>query len=370
MFIVFFLSFYVLLNIADLVSRVEHQKRGNATYEHILTVNLQFPELINLVEDGQKDEAKEFIQKKWASLERKIGNIHDCNVLISNLYFPIKLKRENVLCEVEFKKNQDFPYQIKEQVDSHGVILIGESLKQYLFRDNNQSCLCLNNVNYPVSAVLENFGINQQDERVIFLYDRLNRVQRNKLRDQLMDYYVQGYTDGITLTFGSENEIAVKNAYTDFENNFAVAENADCHICHAREQAGELNYWYKLYHSIFSGISICFALLSGIVVSSLWFQKHKKEFIIRLSFGYSKGKIWYLMMIKLGRIAGNALLSSIVIWVLWQIIQKNSISWGMLLIQFGVLMTGAFLVLFITTLYPMKKVLDLDPAEALCRYGG
>lgn len=70
-------------------------------------------------------------------------------------------------------------------------------MKQYLFRDNNQSCLCLNNVNYPVSAVLENFGINQQDERVIFLYDRLNRVQRDKLRDQLMDYYVQGYTDGI-----------------------------------------------------------------------------------------------------------------------------------------------------------------------------
>lgn len=42
MFIVFFLTFIVLWNIADVVSRIENQKQGNTPYEHTITFNILY----------------------------------------------------------------------------------------------------------------------------------------------------------------------------------------------------------------------------------------------------------------------------------------------------------------------------------------
>lgn len=369
MFIVFFLSFTVLLNISDLVSRIENQEKGSHTYSDTLTFNMFSPKLEELREDGRQSEAEEYVNEQLKALFDMIEHMDKTNISLSNLFLPVELRHDYVLCEIILKENTALPYETQESFDETGTLLIGESLKKNAVWENNRLTLNLYNKKYSVNSVLKNYGINGQDERVVLLYKNLDSNEKNFLFEQLSNIYFENYTDGITISIAAENKSLISDAYAEFENYSNKSEDMEINVVPAREQAGELNYWYKLYHSIFEGISMVFALLSGIIVSDLWFEYHKREFLIRLTYGYTKRMIYAIIAGRLGMISVFSLLCSTLFWIVWLIIKGKTVLWNIIIPQSLLMLFGTTLVLFITTAYPLKKLISLDPSDGLrkCR---
>lgn len=368
MFVVFFLTSIVLWNIADLISKVEYQKKRSESYANSLTFHLVFSEIEELRGEGNQENANRYITEQLKRMIEEIESISDCNVSLSNVFLSVKSKQESVLCEVILKENTPLPYKIQEKMDDLNEILIGESLKKYSFQKNKRTFLGLADEDYSVNAVLKNYGINGQDDRVIILYHHLNEAQKKRLDDQLRDYYFNNFTDGITISLGGKEKSVLSDTYTKFEAYAASLENVEINIVPQREYVGELNYWYELYHSLFGTASLLFALINGIIVSGLWFQHHQREFIIRLTYGYSKGKLCALIAGKLGKISAFSILCSTVVWGIWLKVKGGHISWSMMILQSVTMLLGAFFVLFITILYPLRKTILLDPAEGLGKY--
>ena len=180
MFVVFFLTSIVLWNIADLISKVEYQKKRSESYANSLTFHLVFSEIEELRGEGNQEDANRYITEQLKRMLEEIESISDCNVSLSNVFLSVKSKQESVLCEVILKENTPLPYKIQEKMDDLNEILIGESLKKYSFQKNKRTFLGLADEDYSVNAVLKNYGINGQDDRVIILYHHLNEAQKKR----------------------------------------------------------------------------------------------------------------------------------------------------------------------------------------------
>lgn len=368
MFVVFFLSFIVLWNVADLISKVDNQKQRSYTYEESKTVNIVFSELIELRENGKQSEAKEYISAQLKSIWNEIDKIEDCNISLSNIFFQVESQKDNVLCEIILNENIEQPYELQENMDnSVQQLFIGESLIKNCFKENGNLKILLDDTEYSVTGILKNYGINGQDERVVILYNRLDESQKNKLFNQLAYYYYNNYTEGVTFSIGGENKSSVTNTYDKFEEYSNLLEGAEINIVPAREAIGELNYWYELYHTLFGTVAIIFALLNGVIVSKLWFEHHQRELIIRLTYGYSKTKLCMLIFKELGKVAVFSLLFSSIVWGLWSAVKDNHVSLYMIVQQVGIMLIGILLVLTVTILFPLKKIMSLDPVEGLCK---
>lgn len=357
----------MLLNVADLVSKVDVQRQGSITYKNTMAINIKFKKLEELRGDGKQKEAKQYITEQLEKMYVIIEKIGDCNISVSNLFFPIKSKRDYVLCEVILNENVFLPYKLKNKFNDSGSVLIGETLKEYVQRENKTNYLYLNDDVYLVNAVLENNEINKQDERVIILYDKLSDIQKKDLCNVLADNYFENFTEGVNFNIGSDSEDSVENAYASFSENFDEFEGVNIDTVPIRSQSGELNYWYKLYHTLFGGISIFFAVLNGIVVSNLWFRRRQKEYVIHLTFGYSKKRIWLLMWKELGKVSIFSLVCSVILRGIFLSIKGSDISWDMIMIQCVVMLLGAFCIMFITTINPLINIMSMDPAEGLSK---
>lgn len=172
MFVVFFLSFIVLWNVADLISKVDNQKQRSYTYEESKTVNIVFSELIELRENGKQSEAKEYISAQLKSIWNEIDKIEDCNISLSNIFFQVESQKDNVLCEIILNENIEQPYELQENMDnSVQQLFIGESLIKNCFKENGNLKILLDDTEYSVTGILKNYGINGQDERVVILYN-------------------------------------------------------------------------------------------------------------------------------------------------------------------------------------------------------
>lgn len=370
MFIVFFLTFIVLWNIADVVSRIENQKQGNTPYEHTITFNILYEKPAELIENGYQEEAKQYIEECVKDLFAQIDHVSKCNISIANYFLPILSKQDSVLCEVVLKENIELPYEIQETINPSGSLLIGETLKQYILLQEGTEYLCLDKENYSVNAVLKNYGMNRQDERVVMLYQSFNESDKERFYERFVDYNFNIYTIGITITIAGNREADVMGTYQEFEEYADTLEDASIRVVPARNRVGELNYWYQYYRSIFVGISILFAVLNGVVVSNLWFHRRRREYIIRLTFGYTRKRICLLIWGELGKISILSLLCSTIFWIISLTIKRSVISWYMIMLQCAVMLVGAFLVLFITTIQPLREVMSLDPAAGLRKYRG
>lgn len=267
-----------------------------------------------------------------------------------------------------FKKNEDLPYEVDEIYNEDGQIIIGESLKKYLSDDGEKS-MTLSDKPYSVKGVLKNYGMSRQDERMILLYENLSLEQKNNLIAQMADDYFRfNYDSGITLCLGSNDVGGLENTYQSLSDVLNEIDDTEVTLVSKKEYIGEQNYWYQLYHSIFGNISVLFAVVNGIVVSNLWYQRRRREFLIRRIFGYGKGRIWLLMWKEMGKTALGSLLCSTFIWTIYVWIKGSKMEWEFIGLQCLVMACATALVILVTTICPYMKTMALEPAEGLNKY--
>lgn len=366
-FIAFLLSFIVLWNASDLVIKVENQKQGLNAYKNVKNVNINFENASDMIENGEDEKAKKYSKNKIESILNYIIGLKECNISFTSMYFTIKHRESNINAEIILKKNEDLPYIIEKFYDEEGGVLVGESLAKYINVDNES--INLSNESYVVKGILKNYGMSKQDERVIILYDRLTKEQKNSLKSQMIDEYCRyGYSTGITLRVESKRADSMEKMYISLSNYLNNVEDAEFRTIPTREQLGEQNYWYQLYHSIFGSVSILFAIINGIVVSNLWYQRRRREFLIRRIFGYNGIGIWFLIWKEMGKIAISSLVCSTLIWIIYAALKGNEVLWNLIGIQCLVMVFGIILVIFTTTIIPYKKTMSIEPVKGLCGY--
>ncbi len=375
MFVVFFLTFLVLWSMADLVSRLENQNRGNRVYESEKRVNILCDKVSGWMEDGKEKKAERYMADLLARISNIAAAQDECGVTLTDLFLDIKQKRDTVRGKIVLREMEPSPYEMQERMDPSAPLLIGESLREYLVKQDGKLCLWLDDELCPVGGVLKNYGVSGQDERIFILYENLTDSGKKRLLGWLAAYYASNMNEryGVRIDVGSDSKGAVSDTLeklTD-ENNIAF----QIYPLDEKETPGVLNEWYEMYHSLFGGLSLLFAVLCGIAVSNLWFSRRQREYMIRLTFGYSRAKIWRMIGSELGKISLCSLAASACLRIVYLVWKRNAVSGGsaasvrMMAVQGAVMLLGAAAVLFLTTLYPLIRLMSLDPAEGLRRYG-
>lgn len=369
-FIAFLLSFIVLWNVSDLVTKIENQKQGLDTYNNVKNVNIKFGKVTELIENGEEQEAENYSKNAIEGLLKQIGELTECNISVTSMFVTIKHRESKINAEVIFKQNEDLPYIRDKIYDESGQVLIGESLEKYISDNDTDKNIHLSNESYIVNGILKNYGMSRQDERIIILYDSLSHEQQSRFIEQMVeDYCKYSYGSiGFTLRVGSSNADSMEKSYSLLSDYLDGIDDVELVPVPTREQPGEQNYWYQLYHSIFGSISILFAIINGIVVSNLWYQRRRREFLIRRIFGYNGVGIWFLIWKEMGKIALSSLVCSTLIWIIYSLLKGNTILWNLIGVQCLVMAFGIVLVIFTTTVIPYIKTMAIEPAEGLCRY--
>lgn len=368
-FTAFLLSFIVLWNISDLVTKIENQKHGSGTYKNIRNINVDFEkvsEMKEMIEDGNEEPARNYSRKMIEGLLEQMENLPECNISVTSMRALIGHSPLNPEVEIILKKNEELPYDVREIYDESGQIFIGESLEKYLTDDKS---ITLDDESYSVKGILKNYGMGGQDERVIMLYESLSPEQKSSLIKQIEEKYFGFYASiGITICLGSSNAGSVENSYTALSDYLDEIDDAAVMSVPISNFAGEQNAWYQLSHTVFETVSIVFAVINGIVVSNLWYQRRRREFLIRRIFGYGRGRIWLLIWKEMGKIALSSLACSAFIWILYMFAKGSKIQWNLIGLQCFIMACGTVLVIFVTTICPYKKTMAVEPAEGLGGY--
>lgn len=373
----FFLVFLVLWEAADLTARINYQKRGGEAYEFAQTVQLEFPEITELNKNGERKQMEKVVEEYLDRIYRAAKQENTCNVALTNLTMFVPDERDGFFAEIVVKENIPLPYNLQE--NGTGPILVGESTAfNHVSGEGEMRSLTVSfdgysGEDYSIGGVLENYGISGQDDRIIMLYDKMTDVQKKSLDKKLqkfyLDFLVYCALDGIQISFGGESEAAVQMACDVFWENLGAPEQVGMTIMPVKKPVFIMNFWYEEFHMIFGGISVFFALLNGIVVSGLWFRQHRKEYVIRLAFGYSGMNIWKNLFMELGRLSLYPLLAGTVCHILFLLVKGRSLPVFVIIGQGLAMLAGTLAVIFFSVLYQYRKITKLDPAESLGRYG-
>lgn len=373
----FFLMFLVLWEAADLAARIEYQKKGGESYVYAQTVQLQFPEITELMENGEREQMEKIVKENLDRIFHAADMENTCNVSLTNLMLFVPSQKDSISAEAVIKENIPLPYHLQEK--GTGPVLVGESTAlNHVSGEENSRSLAVSfdgytGEDYSIGGVLENYGISGQDDRIIMLYDRMTDAQKKSMDTNLQKFYndflVYCASDGIQISFGGESEEAVRMACDAFRENLGAAENVNMAVIPVKKPVYIMNFWYERFHKIFGAVSVFFALLNGAVVSGLWFRRHRKEYIIRLAFGYSGANIWKNLLVELGKLSLYPLLAGTVCHILFLLAKGRSLPAFVIVVQGLAMLGGTLAVLFLTVLFQYRKITGLDPAENLGRYG-
>ncbi len=365
LFGVFFLSFYVLWNMVDLTIKINNQKKGSQTYKYTQDVVLYFNRIETLREEGMQEEAYEYSKDVMTNIISELQKLSDANLAFSSMFLPIQYKDDYAYAEIIIKKNEELPYDDAKIYDDLGQILIGESLKPYGSKDGKKMYIA--DIPFDINGELANYGVSGQDERVVILSEKLDSEKKKLLFDVIQHECYVGYM--ITISIGSNDQTKMNNTLTFLMDYINEMEDIDFNLVQKRQQPGEQNYWYQLYHSLFGSICIIFSLLCGLVVSHLWFSRRKREFMIRRIWGYSNKQLMGIVAREIGLVAIVALFCSTVGWILEQVVSHSEIYWNYIGKQVLLMFAGTVVVIATSVILPFCKILTINPAEGLQNYG-
>lgn len=372
MAIVFFVCFFILWNVTDLILRLEYQREGDETYPYTLSMNVQFEKFVSILEQGHEEEAQKYLRKQMKDMYDKIQEIKTCDIIYSDMAIFLKNQSDITPFEIILQDNDQSAYEKQKNINKNGILVIGESLEKSMEKKKAGQVVQIGENNYAVKAVLKNHGINKQDERAFFHFQKLEDKSEKKFWQLIEnDCMERCNANGIIISFGGKEHSEVLQCYERFEKYFETMGDVNVEKVFLRKNSGRkgyLNHWYELYHKIFGISSLLFAVLSCIVVSNLWFQEYRKEYVVRLAFGYSAKQIFVTIWKNYLYIAGTVLVGSTLFWCLFLGFRGKKVLWQFLLPGMGFLFLGIILIILVTMYLPYRKIISIDPAEMLNKY--
>lgn len=253
-------------------------------------------------------------------------------------------------------------YTADEIAAGEKVALIGKAYKEYVYKENGKEYIDIENEQYEVLGVV---GLGEQaslwDSRVFMPATSLpNKVKQQIFSGGPVNFVIYNYGGNLLL---DENQIS-SNAFYLFQESevtyIGQLETED--TVSALATSGDMIF-------IIAIVGYFVSLVYAINIVVFWMEKRKKEIAVRKALGYKNRDIVGLLMAEM---IGLSAISSLVAVVVQGVMKMfmNSIGGYTLQIYVSNIVVGLAMVLLtsvITSLMPVRKILKIQPVEAIKR---
>ncbi len=328
----------ILLNIADLVSRIKAEEESQCAYKY--SVRMVFE---GYTSNEGNNTLEQCVIEEFDKLNE--GNVY---ITTSNK-IDNEIKGNFIYILMESNEKLAFEYiegGYDEEIICENALIIGESLKSYIKEENGYRYIEIGGIRYNVIGVIENNMSGGIDTSLYIIWDTLSDSAKESLllhQDSLGEiYYESNVGDGIF----RETVQKIKDTY-----------GADSHEFKTRNVVDNENVVYKEANKMLLTIAMFFSIITCFSVSYIWLLNRKNELAVRMAYGYSTRNMFCLIFGDITRLMVTSLILAVIVQFLYgAIIDRNVLLGAMGLVRIGVIFGGVLLIALVNTLYTIRKL--------------
>lgn len=256
------ISFFAFLNGEDL-----YQKMKNALAE----VNEYRYKKSYLIQIFEIDNQQELFERLCEM---------EGNVQLSDLHLQTDVSGAYHLCDYLIKQDEPLPFPV-EQIAETGDVIIGEGILPECRQDETGTLfLELEGKRYYVYGIAKGKNSN-------LLYGKLVICPGGtQVQDSLQKY---GY-DAFKVLYGS-SQVELEEAVQEFEADMQDT----CTVFYERDAEQYYEVGAEASAERFNMMIAVFAMINCIIISEFWIIRRRQEMVIRKIWGFSNGKLYFLI---------------------------------------------------------------------------
>lgn len=351
----FVLSFFLVINCIRLLGEMEMTSKGESAFPNEFTAKYTMNE-----EETQKVD----IEKLILMLQEYQVNIllENCYVARGDLleYMPVSVCISTPL-GMKFVLEKGV-LNLKEQGSIDGEILIGKSLKDYVWIKKNKEYITLGGQEFSVGGVLDYVGID--DESVYILWEQLNEEQKKDLITEIEKYCLN--FNNVNLQITMQSNTSLDTIYQELSEKISTDLYGQIQVAVEKEDRDVFDSARKKINVMLSVILLIFSVISCIVISDLWFSRRKKEFLIKKAFGYNMRQIAVVLIKEISRMSLVSLLISVPLQMIYSYCKHyGTADMRTSIILILDLLIGVLAVDGIVMIRPYLKISKLNPSQSI-----
>lgn len=357
----FSLCFLLVCNGIDIGNQISKANKIKLSEQYMV----QFPVVYEAIEASENQEVSEESLNK---LKIGVGNVLieevglQCGNSFSYKNTTIFLKwTEKISAILETGR---YPTE-EDRRQAKNMVVIGNAMCPYVEEIKGEKYLKLEGEWYQVVGVLADNTASNTDERIFLFEDCVSDKIKRKAMQEITNSLRQ-----TVLQYQSNQKEGVQEAVsalfewleTHFEGGFELLESAEEEI----EEKNQIGNFIVRFNQIMVVILLLFSISNCIVISNIWIQRRRKEFVIRKAFGASLVYIGKLILKELFQIALGALLVSFIIQeVYYKILDNRGLYSNYRIQELGYIFLGMISCVVLTLFIPMLQIAKIKPAEEL-----
>lgn len=333
MMVGFSISCFILLNVADLVTKIMNEEEKNDTFDYVEYLGI----------------SGETTEQNIAHLVDILDKIENGNTYI-NAIVNIDRRMDDNTANLVMQDNEGLMLSFKEGEYVSGTnytnaVIIGESLEKYVKYEDGKKYLIVGKCKLHVIAIIENSMSGGIDTSMYILWDSLSMDVKERIlaESSISDVCIKSQLD---ISQTCTNLTVQMESYGVTMFSYEPQYTGDYQ-----------NYWYRTYSKVIFVVSVLFSLFTCFSISYLWAINRKRELAIRMAYGYSRIQICRLLFKDLCHLVLPAFVLSVIIQIVYNLaiketmlLQENFMT--RLLILFG----GIMLIVILNVLNLMNKL--------------
>lgn len=352
------ISCFILINVTELLDKINQENKVLQSYRYTVSGFLDCYPAINEYEQqisAEADEKKysELLEQKKQQLTEQI--LEKLNTeTTGNTYVEVVIqlndKTDGFPANIIMAHNEDLKLECNAEynLQTENGIIIGESLLDYVTEYNGEQIIEIGNQTMKVIGVLQNKMAGGFDHSIYIFWENCDKQAKDYLKSLVredLDFYIK---------YSFKSDEALTEAYQVFSEELEKWK-VQTSISEAK-YTGELqNYWYRMYNSIFMGVTLLFSVFNCFGVSYLWLAGRKKELAIRIAYGYDRKKIAFLLFSDIIKLCIPAIIGAGIIQLVYNGFTHEKLFVGqMMLVCIGMLCISILLSIYM--LVQVKKI--------------
>lgn len=278
---------------------------------------------------------------------------HGYNCVIIDNYLTVGDSYKMFSCDL-FLNGSDLPIKyginLSEWDNINNAVYLGKDFRGVIREEKDLSMITIHGLDYSVLGFLPQKDL--EDKRVFLLWSNMDSYHRNSYLSKLMsqrntDYYIR---------FESNSDID-SAIISDFLGKDAVR------IKKTNLNSGLYSFQKKMIR-IISIILLVFLMIASAMITDLWMERRKRQYLICRVFGYNKGKLFLLIVKEIGLLS---ILAFFIGWVMeWTyvcIIVGMYLDWMKAFWTMMISFLASVVLQFLVMAIPVLKILHTYPTQ-------
>lgn len=353
------ISAFVLLNIADVISRVQKEEAGinRFAYSEVYWVRPEDTSNFHLKAPSLTPEIISAIQSV------------ECNVSFYELPIYVNHQIDFMQAELIMNLPEDLRLTSRDKKPIHipeteNGIVIGESMIE-LTENGEGKILDLGDIKVPVAEVLKDDNPAKIDYSMYMFRENADESFREYLTSRITERLEEMFLQ--VRFFGDDPIDNDVRKFTEAMSELGlVCEPVGSYLGLGWWGHDYQNLWYRMYNIIVLPICIVFAVFTCFTTSYLWIRSREKEISIRKAYGYGSFRILSLV-IKEGLFLTLPALGAAVVLQFIMCLATHSLDFFDIFFILKLLFVGAgmLLITVLCAVRQIKRIGGISPAAAL-----